>query len=121
MALKVIFVDEDVDFTRSILPAFAGIKADFFTCAEEALTYLEKNKVQIIVTDLRLPEMGGVSLLKVVQNLYPDIFRVVLSALETRDKSVLSAFEDRTLEQWFNKTSDISEFLAYLKQFISDF
>ena len=121
MALNIVFVDGDVEFIRSILPESTGIKAEFFTCAEDALTYLAKNKVKIVVTDLPLPDMGGVAFLRIVQNCYPNTFRVVLSALEARDEEALSAFRDRTIEQWFYKAPDMTEFLSYLRQFISDF
>ena len=47
--------------------------------AEEALSLLEKEPVQCIITDQRMPGMSGIEFLKRVRAKYPDIIRIVLS------------------------------------------
>jgi two-component system response regulator HupR/HoxA len=44
-----------------------------------------KEEVHVIVTDMRMPEMGGLELLKIVKEDYPHIIRMVLSGYVDRD------------------------------------
>ena len=46
---------------------------------KKALEILEQSQVQVIVTDMRMPEMGGLKLLRAVKKEYPHIIRMVLS------------------------------------------
>jgi DNA-binding NtrC family response regulator len=46
----------------------------------EALKQLESNTVDLMITDLRMPEMSGVQLIVTVQDLYPGIPIVVETA-----------------------------------------
>jgi len=48
--------------------------------AHEGLLLLEKNKVDVIISDQRMPHMTGVEFLYRVKDLYPDTVRIVLSA-----------------------------------------
>lgn len=47
--------------------------------AEEGLEQLALNKVQVIVSDQRMPMMSGIEFLGRVKELYPDTVRMVLS------------------------------------------
>ncbi len=51
----------------------------FATSGEAALEILASAPVDVIVTDMRMPEMDGATLLKKVQELYPGVVRIVLS------------------------------------------
>lgn len=78
---KVLFVDDESNVLSAIRRAvieesymsfFAGSGAD-------ALAILEKNEISVIVTDMRMPVMDGLTLLKIVKEKYPQTVRVVLS------------------------------------------
>lgn len=47
--------------------------------AHEALDKLAANKVQVIISDQRMPDMSGTELLSKVKEMYPDTVRIVLS------------------------------------------
>ena len=49
------------------------------TSGEEALDLLAVEKVQVIVSDQRMPGMSGAEFLNAVKELYPDTIRIVLS------------------------------------------
>ncbi|WP_179958254.1 EAL domain-containing protein [Chitinimonas arctica] len=45
----------------------------------DALEQLALNKVQVIVSDQRMPDMSGTQFLEIVKELYPDTVRIILS------------------------------------------
>lgn len=53
-----------------------------FASAEEALAYCKANPVDILLTDIRLPGMSGLSLIKELKPICPKLMVVVLSCYE---------------------------------------
>jgi two-component system, NtrC family, response regulator HupR/HoxA len=78
---KVLFVDDEPSVLSAIKRAVQDEKyTPFFAgSGAEALTIMEKNKFCVIVTDMRMPVMDGLTLLKIVKEKYPRTVRVVLS------------------------------------------
>ncbi len=56
--------------------------------AEEALPLLEERPADVVVTDLRMPGMGGMEFLRRVKTLYPDTEVVVMTAYGTVETAV---------------------------------
>lgn len=59
----------------------AGIAAS----VDEALRMFKKMSIDVVFTDIRMPEKSGIDLLKEVQELYPDVKTVVLSGYSDFD------------------------------------
>lgn len=51
----------------------------FFDNGSEALTYMDANDVDVIVSDMRMPGMTGEQLLREVAERHPEVVRIVLS------------------------------------------
>ena len=47
--------------------------------AKNALEIIERSSIDVIVSDMRMPEMDGAALLEKVANAYPSTYRIVLS------------------------------------------
>lgn len=45
----------------------------------EALELMKREKYDLIITDIRMPFLSGIELLKIVHQQYPDIFMIILS------------------------------------------
>ncbi|MHC4203225.1 MAG: response regulator [Planctomycetota bacterium] len=77
----VLFVDDDCIVLRSI--ARGLLDEPYNVClaksGEEALKILSQQEVHVLVTDIRMPEMEGTELLKIVTKEYPHIVKMVLS------------------------------------------
>lgn len=78
---KVLFVDDEPAVLSSIRRAVVeeDYQAFFAESGTEALSLMEKNRFSVIVTDMRMPAMDGLALLKLVKEKYPKTIRVVLS------------------------------------------
>lgn len=78
---SVLFVDDEPMILRSIERSLRGEDFDqyFASSATEALAILEKNVIEVLITDMRMPGINGLDLLKTVRIKYPNTVRIVLS------------------------------------------
>ena len=78
---KVLFVDDEVNVLSAIRRAVIeeAYTSFFAGSASEALATMEKHEISVIITDMRMPIMDGLTLLKHVKEKYPRTVRVVLS------------------------------------------
>nr|WP_321452272.1 response regulator transcription factor [uncultured Carboxylicivirga sp.] len=82
--IKILLVD-DHTMIRQGLKSFLN-KEDFEVLAEakngvEALNYLNNSKVDVLVTDIMMPEMDGIELCKRVTNEFPEINVLALTMM----------------------------------------
>ena len=77
----VLFVDDDETILRSLERGFLDeLYIQLFArSGQEALEILKKKEVHVIVTDMRMPGMDGLELLRIVRETYPNIVMIVLS------------------------------------------
>ena len=83
---QVLIVDDEPELLLSIQTGFEGHdRFQILTAANgrEALEILDSNKIDLVVTDLRMPEMDGVELLATMSDLFPAIPSIVMSAFGT--------------------------------------
>ncbi|MBW2515141.1 MAG: response regulator, partial [Deltaproteobacteria bacterium] len=67
--IRVLIVDDDSSVRNTIHEyiANAGFDPTAAASAEEALDLVEKNDFDVVITDIRLPGMGGLELTKVIK------------------------------------------------------
>jgi two-component system response regulator HydG len=90
-AVSVLVVDDQAE-TRDLCSSIiqeAGLKPRVASTTEQALDILEQHPVDLIITDLRVPALGGMELLKRVRDKYPQVSVMVL----TQYGSIESAIE----------------------------
>lgn len=80
----VLFVDDDEAILRSLKRGLLDESYNklFAKSSKEALRVLKRKKVHVIVTDMRMPEMAGLELLRIARKEYPDITGIVLTGYE---------------------------------------
>lgn len=78
---NILFVDDEIKVLNSIKRAVIteGFKSHFAASGEKALEVMESTNISVIVTDMRMPGMDGLKLLKIIKEKYPDTIRIVLS------------------------------------------
>jgi CheY-like chemotaxis protein len=80
----VLFVDDDEPTLRSLERGLLDESYNklFAKSSKEALEILPCEDVHVIVTDMRMPEMTGLELLRIVRKEYPNIVGIVLTGYE---------------------------------------
>src|SRR3990172_3645690 len=66
----------------------AGLHVHVAETTEQALELLERTPVDILLTDLKVPEMGGHELLKRVRSTYPHVAAMVLTQYGTIETAI---------------------------------
>lgn len=85
-----LLVDDEKTTREGLAKFLEGLDYDVATAAsgEEALERIKKEKPDILLTDIRMPGMDGMSLLEKVVAEYPDISVIALTAYGTIEDAV---------------------------------
>jgi len=88
--MNILIVDDEhaVRETCATVAEQCGMKAIEVATAEQAMEVLEHSPVDILLTDLKLPQANGVELLKLVHDRHPDVTVVVLTQYGTIESAV---------------------------------
>ncbi len=71
----------------------------------QALERMEKEEFQVVVTDMEMPKMNGLELLKIISKEYPDTLRMVVSA-GSKSQTILEAINQGHIYQYLLKPWD---------------
>jgi two-component system response regulator HydG len=88
MSLLIVDDEHTIRETCAAVAQQCGMKATAVATAEEALEVLEHSAVDILLTDLKLPQANGVELLKLVHDQHPHVNVVVLTQYGTIESAV---------------------------------
>src|SRR5579862_3886856 len=86
-----VLIVDDEDATRSLcrdVVGESGLRTRTASTTEQALEILEQSPVDVIITDLRVPQLGGIELLKRVRESHPQIAVIVLTQYGTIESAV---------------------------------
>ncbi len=86
-----VLVVDDEDSTRAVcseIAAQVGLRVRTSATTEQALETLEQYPVDIVVTDLKVPQLGGLELLKHIRANYPQIAVMMLTQYGTIETAV---------------------------------
>lgn len=81
MQKKILFVDDEKQILKSIRRLFMDTEYEVFIAESgmEALKILENQEINLIISDMRMPNMNGYELLSEVKKRFPHIIRIILS------------------------------------------
>ncbi|MDA8169568.1 MAG: response regulator [Nitrospiraceae bacterium] len=79
--IKILCVDDEPNVLKALQRLFLDDDYEILTAAsgQDGLLMLEKEKVQLVISDYRMPMMNGVEFLKEVRLHHPETVRIVLS------------------------------------------
>lgn len=107
----VILIVDDDRFTReSLYLEMKGHYSIFMAgCAEEALDFLSKHRVSVILLDIRLPRMDGITALKEIKRKYSETDVIMISAIKEHDM-IIKAIKAGAYH-YFTKDLDVEEMM----------
>ena len=114
---RVLFVDDEpnvLDGLRRMLRQQRGEwEMGFVSGGEEALEIMEKTPYDVVVSDLRMPDLPGGELLKQIKERFPNTVRIVLSG--TADLDSLVRMSD-VVHQFLTKPCEPDVLVATVKR-----
>lgn len=86
----VLIVDDEESALRlcADIATEAGLRVRTATTTEKALETLDEYPIDIVITDLRIPELGGLELLHRIREHYPEVAVLVLTQYGTIQTAV---------------------------------
>jgi putative nucleotidyltransferase with HDIG domain len=117
----VLFVDDEVNILKAITRLFRQEAVRVFTAssATEALALLERESIQVVVSDQRMPGVPGVKLLGQVRERFPQIVRIMLTGNAEIDVAV-EAINHGQIYRMLTKPWDDRELRATVRQAVDD-
>jgi HD-like signal output (HDOD) protein len=114
---KILFVDDEKQILKALRRLFFNTEFNCFFAegGKEALVILKNYDINLIVSDIRMPEMDGFELLKKVKQHYPKVIRIALSGYSNRDE-VVNAIEKNLAKLYLYKPWENSELLSIVRR-----
>ncbi len=92
MTSRILFVDDEPrvldGLRRSLRSKRKDWELSFVSSGLEALALIAQEPFDIVITDVKMPHMNGVELLKEVTKMKPDIVRIILTGYAEHDLSL---------------------------------
>src|SRR5689334_1755987 len=86
-----VLVVDDEKFIRDIIADFLGMEGYIVRTAEDgvsATNELERARYDMVISDLKMPRMGGLDLLKEVSKTHPDTLTVIMTGFGTVETAI---------------------------------
>ncbi|MEH6347097.1 MAG: response regulator [Bermanella sp.] len=113
----VLFVDDEISILNTLKRLLRNEEYQLLTAssAEEGLELLDSKKVDIVISDMRMPNIDGAEFLEKVKSKHPDIGRMIMSGFADLE-SVVKAINKGDINQFISKPWDNDT----LKQVVKD-
>lgn len=116
MQHALLIVDDEKDILDSLERQFRkSYKVFTASSGYDALKILNKEKIHLIISDQRMPEMTGVQMLEKAQVVQPDSIRILLTGY-TDVESVIAAINEGQIYRYVTKPWDPTELEIVIKR-----
>lgn len=112
-----LLVDDEPNILSALRRQLRGAGYQILTASSghEGLDLLLRNKVDVIVSDQRMPGMTGVEFLRTVKQMYPETVRIVLSGF-TELQAVTDAVNEGAIYKFLTKPWDDMQLREHIAQ-----
>jgi len=117
MKKTILFVDDERQILKSINRLFMDTEYSIFLAesGEEALEILEQEKIDMVISDMRMPNMDGYQLLSKIKEKHPLVLRLILSGY-VEEKVVFKALQNNLAKLYLLKPWDNQKLLETIRQ-----
>ncbi len=119
MIFRILIVDDEPEVCSSLCEILAenGYDTDYLTNPTLVFAYLQENRIDLILLDIRMPGIGGIDLLEQIRGNHPDTGIIVISGFATVEHAV-KAMKYGAINL-LTKPLKISTLLIEIQQFFS--
>ncbi len=76
----------------------------------------EKKEIEIVISDMRMPVMDGLTFIKEAKKQFPNIYYFILTGYDI-DEEISQALNDNLIQKYFMKPFDIEDIIVSLNEF----
>jgi len=115
--MKILVVDDEAPIREMLkkgLSQMGGFAIDVAQNGQEAIEKIEKDVFDLVLTDLKMPEMDGIELLKTIKGTRPDVMVIMMTAfgsIQTAVEAIKIGADD-----YITKPIDFNELLIHISK-----
>ena len=119
---KVLFVDDEANILQSVRRVVRklNVEVETTTVPEEAIEMAKQTKYAVVVSDQRMPGMGGVEVLGHIRGISPDSVRIILTGYADV-KAATDAINKGAVWRYLNKPWDDDDLRNCVRQGVDQF
>jgi len=116
-SMKILVVDDEAlirDMIKRGLSQMGGFSVEVAQSGPEAIEKMEKDVFDLVLTDLKMPEMDGLELLKTIKGTRPEIMVIMMTAhgsIETAVEAMKIGAND-----YITKPIDLNELILHISK-----
>lgn len=121
MQSRILVVDDEKEireFLSKALSRIAGFHVEMAEDGEEALKKIEEDKLDLILTDLKMPKMDGLKLITEIAKTKPEILTILMTGHGTID-SALEAMK-RGASDYLTKPINLDELVLRIQKVLEE-
>lgn len=113
-----IVVVDDEDMVLTSIKSFLSLETEYniesFNNPLNALEFIKKTEIDLVLSDYLMPEMDGISFLGEVRKIYPQVPRIILTGYADKENAI-KAINEVGLFQYIEKPWDNDDLLIILR------
>lgn len=88
--IRLLFVDDEENILKALRRLFRGAeyKTYFANSGMEGIEILEQEQIDLIVSDMRMPQMDGAEFLSIAAERWPDVVRILLTGFSDLESTI---------------------------------
>lgn len=117
----ILAVDDELSLLKSLERLFRNEPVELHTAlgGMKAIEMLEKTKYDLVLSDMRMPDMDGAALLQRVYDFYPESIRMLISGYSDHDLLV-KAINDGRVHAFIEKPWNNKQLVSKVKAALAD-
>lgn len=113
-----IVIVDDEEMVLTSLRSFLNLETDYnivtFLSSVEALEFIKKNEIHLVISDYLMPEMNGIEFLLQVRELFPQVPRIILTGYADKENAI-KAINEVGLYHYIEKPWNNEDLLIVLR------
>ena len=114
--MKIMMIDDERDCMESLAAALepAGHHADMFSSPADAVTQYAQGKYDVVITDMRMPRMTGIQVLRVIRQIDPQARVIIMTGYGDAETAIAAV--NNGAYAFFGKPVNIVELIEVLER-----